>query len=63
MFKDFIIFIYVCLVIFAILGGAGWAFYVGAPQFGASLLILGTLIVLDFFGKIKLPKFKDIDNP
>ncbi len=53
--RDLLGFIYAALVIFAVIGGAGYSFYSGQPQFGVALLLLGVWLGLGFFNIVKLP--------
>lgn len=48
-------FLYAIMVIFTIIGGSGYLFYYKAPQFAIPLIVLGVLLTLNYFGKIKLP--------
>ena len=57
--KRFIAFFYCALVVFAIVGGAGYCFYAKQPQFGIALFGLGTWLGLAFFDDVKLPTKND----
>lgn len=48
-------FIYVVMVIFTIIGGAGNLFYLHNPQFAIPLIFIGVLLGLNYFKKIELP--------
>ena len=60
--KGFKAFIYSALLIFAIIGGAGYSFYSGQPQFGISLLLCGLWVALAFFKVVELPTKDDFQK-
>lgn len=53
-------FLYMIMVIFTIIGGSGYLFYYKAPQFAIPLILIGVLLTLNYFEKIKLPTKKGL---
>lgn len=53
-------FLYAVMVVFTILGGSGYLFYYKAPQFAVPLILIGVLLTLNYFEKIKLPTKKGL---
>ena len=53
-------FLYAILVVFATIGGSGYLFYYKVPQFAIPVLIIGVLLALSYFEKIKLPTRKGL---
>lgn len=52
--------LYMIMVIFTIIGGSGYLFYYKAPQFAIPLILIGGLLTLNYFDKIKLPTKKGL---
>lgn len=53
-------FLYIIMVIFTIIGGSGYLFYYKTPQFAIPLILIGVLLTLNYFDKIKLPTKKGL---
>lgn len=53
--KGFYNFLYIILVLFSCIGGMGYCFYAGQPQFGVAILILFAVLALAWFKVIELP--------
>ena len=56
--KGLISFIYAILVVFALLGSAGYLFYIHEPQFAVADLILLPVLGFAYAGKFVLPTYK-----